>query len=437
MLTEANGILPLRADLPPNNSLSSTEAALQSLYNRAARAFLHHDVVLAETLVASAFNILQPPVIPAPDTLDCHRRKWDILRITHETTVYTGPSDRGSLPPALRETLLLSPQSFVVTAHTRSLSLFTPSSLPRKPTSAFLPHQVLITLMASSLKVNCPAIGREMAEDWLANRGQYDHVQSTGEAYEKVIELYCLGVLPRLEEWEYAKEFLQYEVELPHGKRTEFQRNILSLQECACRGQSAQSPTPTPSTPTPSLRSPSPTPSASSSNSSLSTLSTRTITPLTHLSGPSQPRRGSLTSISSAATDATVKRSPSRQPQKVRTPTPRASPSSSLARKPRMGTAITETTESPSTLALIRASVCRYLRANRLTTLSILFLLLPLLSFLIRLRRVRGSGASASTTDQVKRRLLDSRSDSFLRRMWEEMVRAIVDTVRMGGSGLV
>lgn len=102
-----------------------------------------------------------------------------------------------------------------------------------------------------------------------------------------------------------------------------------------------------------------------------------------------------------------------------------------------MGTFVAETTESPGTLALIRVSVCRYMTANRLTTLSIVFLLLPLLSYLIRLRRGRGSGAPVSTTDQVKRRLLDSRSDSFLRRMWEEVVRAIVDTIRMGGSGLV
>ena len=228
MLTETNGLLPLKAD-SRDHSLSSTQATLQSLYNRAAKAFLHHDVVLTETLIASAFAVLRPPVLPAPDPLDSHRRKWDILRITHETTVYTCPSERGTLPSALRETLMLSPQSFVVTAYTRSLSFFTPSSLPRKPTSAFLPHQVLITLMASSLKVNCPALGREMAEDWLANRGQYDHVISTGEAYEKVLELYYLHILPKLEEWDYAREFLQCEIELPQQKRTVSQLDLASI----------------------------------------------------------------------------------------------------------------------------------------------------------------------------------------------------------------
>ncbi|KAG0693002.1 hypothetical protein DFH29DRAFT_1007800 [Suillus ampliporus] len=40
--------------------------------------------------------------------------------------------------------------------HVRSLTLLTPSSLPRNPTSMFLPHQVLITLVASTLKIPNP-----------------------------------------------------------------------------------------------------------------------------------------------------------------------------------------------------------------------------------------------------------------------------------------
>ncbi|KAF8440361.1 hypothetical protein L210DRAFT_3401364 [Boletus edulis BED1] len=196
------------------------EATLQSLYNRAAHAFLYRDILLTTTLIASAFAMFQPPVTPAPDAFDVHRRKWDILRITLESTVYASPPDRATLPETLRELLLLSPQSFVATSHARSLALFTPSSLPRTSTSAFLPYQVLITHIGSSLKANCPAAAREIIEDWLSNRGQYDFIQSTGEAYEKVLELYCLHVLPRLEEWDYAKEFLTYEVELPLNKRT-------------------------------------------------------------------------------------------------------------------------------------------------------------------------------------------------------------------------
>ena len=211
---QAQGLLPLKASPDP----SSPSATLQSLYNRAAQAFLYRDVVLATSLVASGFAMLQPPATSAPDAFDSHRRKWDILRVTLESTVYTSPPDRATLPATLRELLLLSPQLFLTTSHARSLALFTPSS--RTPTSAFLPHQVLMTHVASSIQVSYPAVGREMIEDWLSNRGRHDSVPPTRDAYEEVLGLYCLHVLPRLEEWAYAKEFLTYDVELSPNKRT-------------------------------------------------------------------------------------------------------------------------------------------------------------------------------------------------------------------------
>lgn len=216
-------VLPPKASTCPpiatKSSSSSTEVTLQSLYNRAARAFLHRDVAVTLTLLNSAFALLPPPIAPSPDPLDAYRRKWDILRITLETTIFSSPPDIATLPQPLREILLLSPQSFISTSYARSLALFTPSSLPRKPSSAFLPHQVLITLVASSLKIDCPNIGREITEDWLSKCGQYEFVPSTGEAYDKVLELYCLHVLPRLGEWEYVKEFLSYESELSSDRR--------------------------------------------------------------------------------------------------------------------------------------------------------------------------------------------------------------------------
>ncbi|KAF8843717.1 hypothetical protein BDN67DRAFT_1008664 [Paxillus ammoniavirescens] len=433
----AQGVLPLKAgSAPPNPALSSpsTEATLQSLYNRAARAFLHRDVVLTTTLVASAFALLQPPVAPASDALDSHRRKWDILRITLESTVYSSPPDRETLPTTLREILLSSPQAFVITSHARSLSLFTPSSLPRKPTSAFLPHQVLITLVASSMKVDCPALGREMTEDWLSNRGQYDFVPSTGEAYEKVLELYCLHVLPRLGEWDYAKEFLRYESELSPGKRTEFQTSLENLQAQALQDRAIQTPAIVPQ------RSPSPAPSTSSSSSSLSTISSRTAVPSFRPgSGFSKLKQGSGASSISITSDATVTRRSSGQHSKNHTPAPRADPSTSVIRSSRIvqGPLIGTTGQPPGTLALIKEFLRAYLTANRLATLSILFLLLTLVSYSIRSRRMRAVSAPQSTADQVKRRLFDTRRDSVLSRLWNEVIRAILDTVRMGGGGLV
>jgi hypothetical protein len=69
-------------------------------------------------------------------------------------------------------------------------------------------------------------------------------------------------------------------------------------------------------------------------------------------------------------------------------------------------------------------------------TISILFFLLPLLSLIIRKRR-RAQAPVVSTVDLVRRRLSEARGDSIVRRFWGELVRAILDTVKMGGGGLV
>ena len=60
-----------------------------------------------------------------------------------------------------------------------------------------------------------------MIEDWLARRGHNeDESNEEGkEEYEKVIEMFICHVLPRLEQWDYAEEFLKYETELSFVKR--------------------------------------------------------------------------------------------------------------------------------------------------------------------------------------------------------------------------
>jgi hypothetical protein len=101
-----------------------------------------------------------------------------ILRITLETTVFSSSPDIASadLPQPLQEFLPLSLQSFISTLYyARSLSLFIPSS-HRKHSSALLPHQVLIALVAFSIKRVCPSIGHEITEDWSSKHGQYDFV---------------------------------------------------------------------------------------------------------------------------------------------------------------------------------------------------------------------------------------------------------------------
>ncbi|KAG1793608.1 uncharacterized protein HD556DRAFT_1432197 [Suillus plorans] len=413
---------------PSSKSSSTTEATLKSLYNRAARTFLHRDVAVTFTLLSAAFALLPPPLAPSPDPLDVHRRKWDILRITLETTVFSSTPDLVGLPQPLRESLLLSPQSFISNLYARSLTLFTPSSLYRKPSSAFLPHQVVITLIASSIKIDCLNIGRDITEDWLSTRGQYEFVPSTGEPYHKVLELYCLHVLPRLGEWEYGKEFLSDENELSSDKRRELHSALEAQHAQALESTKRETPKPEPPpSPIPihPLRSLSP----ASSSSSLSTTSTRTAV-------PASPRpkitRQQSTFSTSAVSDVTVTISPRHRHNQ--STVPRGSSSASAVRISRLPPVDHNlaTTQPPTSLALIRSYLNYYFTANKIATLSVLFLLIPLLSLILRRRR-----RLETPSDLVRRRLLEARDDSIVRRLWNESVRAVLDTVRMGGGGLV
>lgn len=202
-------------------SSSSTVATLRSLYPRAATAFLHRNVALTYSLVTSAFSVLHPPESTVDDVLAGHRKKWDILRVTFETTVYASPPDSQdpeAFPAALRANQMLSPQSLVMSLHNRSLQLFTPSTYAQQPNAVFLPIQLLVTLILASIKLECPEVGRGIIEDWLARRNS-SILSEDSHGYFKILDLYCLQVLPRLQEWDYASDFLQYERELSPDTR--------------------------------------------------------------------------------------------------------------------------------------------------------------------------------------------------------------------------
>ena len=83
----------------------------------------------------------------------------------------------------------------------------------------YLPPQVVVTLILASMKLNAPEVGKGMVEDWLSGRGDPESVLEGDDGYERIIELYCLHLLPRLEEWDLAAEFLQYEGELGVTKK--------------------------------------------------------------------------------------------------------------------------------------------------------------------------------------------------------------------------
>lgn len=227
ILTEDMGssstpVISLKSEaLQPQTAESSTAATLRSLYPRAAKAFLQRDIALTHTLLTSAFGLLQPPLYAGEDEFTAHRRKWDILRITLETTVYASPppaDDLNAFPQALRANQVLSPQSLVSSLLARSLELFTPS--PNKPSPYFLPHQILVTLILASLRLGCPDVGRSMIEEWLARCAPEPFTSDEARlGYIKIMELYCLHILPRMEEWEYAEDFLRYEGQLDESMR--------------------------------------------------------------------------------------------------------------------------------------------------------------------------------------------------------------------------
>lgn len=213
-------------------SESSTSATLRSLYPRATKSFVQRDFTLTQTLLNSAFELLAPPS-GLEDSYAQQRRKWDILRITLETTAYASPPEStADLPPALRANTLETPQGLISRMHARSLRLFTPTAYT--PSPGFLPAQILVTLVLSSLKHECPQVARALIEQWLGHRRPRDEEAiepGDAEGYEKVLDIYCIHVLPRLEEWDYAKEFLSYERELSTEKRQvrEMQVRVHSL----------------------------------------------------------------------------------------------------------------------------------------------------------------------------------------------------------------
>ncbi|KAF9807760.1 hypothetical protein IEO21_08056 [Rhodonia placenta] len=459
----------------PTKSVGSTLSALRSLYPRAAKAFLQRNVPLTDSLLTSAFSLIEPPPsIAGPDPAASQRRKWEILRITFETTLYSSPPARDSddLPSPVQANLMLSPEPFIATIHTRSLQLFTPAYPPQKPTSAFLPAQILVTLALASLKLGCTIVGRGMIEDWLARHGQAE--LADGEGYAKVLELYCLHVLPRLEDWDYAEDFLQYERELSADTRQYMITSVRTLRARAAAAQRAASPTtpkghlrPIPDiTPRPS-RSVSPAPSTSSTSSG----STHTATPTTPHPGGSKGKAplhaiarltpaaasGSSQSLSSTATSRTVtpalvERQRSRSDQRRRgrhaMRNGAASTASSLPRAPRAPSLEPLAPRPPTALAVLRSSVGAIVQRasrTRLTAYVLLLFVFPLLSLVFRVRRRRpavrpvGNGGGG-TVAEVRRRLsVEGKGvvGQVVLRVWEELVRAVGDTVHMGGRGLV
>jgi len=473
-----NSNLKSQAAFSPMSNASL--ATLRSLYPRAAKAFLQRDVSLAHSLISSAFSILPPPPSITDDGLSDQRRKWDILRVTFETTVFSSPpqtEDPEAFPAALRANQMLSPQQLLSTLHSRSLQLFTPTLVTQKATPIFLPAQILITLVSASLKLDCVSVGRSMTEDWLARRiSSPDSAVSDG--YSKVLELYCLQVLPRLEEWDYAADFLQYERELAQSTRDQMLSSLRAsrAQTIATRAKLSSASSPAPLSAEPS-RTVSPAPSASTSSESSN--STHTATPhsprlvpsilkgkgkanghvnvVSHLT-PSTSASSSSQSVSSVATSKTVTqatagrgsrrehqtngrlvpRHASRNPSESRS-SPRSSREQSL--QPPKAISVRPPTISALVRVYLDAMLTR-LAKSKVITFMLVLIIFPLISVMFRLRRQKSIGANHGAVGDVRRRLravpnraVDGKNAIAV--IWDEVIRVLSDTVKMGGRGLV
>ncbi|KAJ7232793.1 hypothetical protein B0H12DRAFT_1239541 [Mycena haematopus] len=419
--TAATATMKLKA--PP-----SSVATLHTLYHRAARAFLLRQVSLVHTLLDSAFALLHPPerFEQHPDTLAPYRNKWDLLRITLETTVYASPP--AELPQPLRDMLTQPPAALISAAYHRSLALFTPRSAPQK-----------------ALKLEAPDTGRVIVEDWLASRDP--SVAQEDPNYRKAMEAYCLYVLPKLEQWEYAAEFLDYESELTPDTRESFKASLQALHAEAIAARLPRVVPPSPSLPP--LRASSPAPSSSSSSSSLSsTTSMHTVVPAT-------PR--ARTASSSSASTATPRARPalSALPStSASPPRPRSHLYPSPAHLPRLHPPTP--TRPPTTYAVLHAALAPYITSKTRLAAAAISLLTFVLLLLVRRRRASTASLASSAgtpsgksgdiahAELVRRRLAAASAASgigggtgVLARALAAVLRVVGDTVRMGGSGLV
>ncbi|KAG6886527.1 hypothetical protein C0992_003561 [Termitomyces sp. T32_za158] len=426
-------IKPLKESIPvttvlPATPASTSIASLRPLYNRAARAFLLRDIPLTQSLIESAFAQIDPPDA-IRDPFAEQRRKWDILRITLETTVYLSPAQE-TLPQYLKDIQLQSPQSLLTALHDRSLNLFTPKQDRSIANPIYLPTQVLITLIYSSLRLDTPDFGRVIIEDWLSKRDVPPNGQDTESSgvYEKVLELYCLQILPKLEQWDYAQEFLEYEGELSAGSRENLIQSLRSLQaEAMSSRQSNQ---------TSSLA-----PSQAELSPRTIPVARNSLQPLSSLT-PLAPANSSTTSLSSdsTATPQQMSRHPVLRSRATADTKPTSSVGpSAVSRSPTQSATVRPA--NLSTYAVLKASLTPYISTSNISTIFLLFVVLPLVSFVLRVRHrkrqaLNGPMNTSNTAELVRRRLQIAGAGG-LSRAWGEVVRVVYDTVRMAGSGLV
>lgn len=180
--------------------------------------------------------------------------------------------------------------------------------------------------------------------------------------------------------------------------------------------------------------------SSSSSQSVASAATSKTITPAIVNRSRSRTRRNNS---NSRHTNSAQNGQASAPHTRAVTPIHRVYSSSSI----RAVTSVSSSAvRAPSTLALIRSyieSTLRNTSRSRIVVFLLVFVVLPAISLVMRIRRrnLRITQGGLGAAEEVRRRLRGAQNGSLVgtstaSRWWNEALRAIGDTVRMGGGGL-
>lgn len=100
-----------------------------------------------------------------------------------------------------------------------------------------------------------------------------------------------------------------------------------------------------------------------------------------------------------------------------------------------------------TTYEVLRSLIRSYLTTKKLTSLVVVLVVIPIVSWLLRHGRGGGLGRKGKEVDAkstltnaelVRRRLRTANTElGAVRKVWGELVKMVLDTVKMGGSGLV
>ncbi|KAL0094081.1 hypothetical protein F4703DRAFT_1790499 [Phycomyces blakesleeanus] len=102
---------------------------------------------------------------------------------------------------------------------------------------------LVTSAMVMSLKLNVPAVGRQVVEEWYSSLSEatVDHLSVAGEddgvmkLYRETVDLYVCRVLPALNDYDSARSFLEYNSFLSPSAKTTLEKSITAHQEAAKR----------------------------------------------------------------------------------------------------------------------------------------------------------------------------------------------------------